>query len=70
MKLHSSVTIAKKRLQVLLVSDRVNCTPDNITKLNQELYKTISKYIEVNPHDFHVRISNSDIYITLTGDNY
>lgn len=36
-----SVLIAKDRLKVLLVSDRVNCTPDALEKVQLELYKTI-----------------------------
>lgn len=67
-KQHSSVSIAKNRLKVLLVSDRVNCTPDTLEKINLELYQTISKYIEVSPEDFHVRMTRSDIHITLTGE--
>lgn len=65
---HSSVSIAKNRLKVLLVSDRVNCTPDMFEKINLELYQTISKYIEVSPEDFHVQMTRSDIHITLTGE--
>ena len=44
-----SVSVAKDRLKALLVSDRVNCTPDTFDKIHTELYKTISKYIEVIP---------------------
>lgn len=65
---HSSVAIAKNRLKVLLVSDRVDCTPDKMEKLHMELYKTISKYIDVAADDFKVRITRSKITIKLTGD--
>ena len=34
-----SVLIAKDRLKVLLVSDRVNCTPDALEKVQLELYR-------------------------------
>lgn len=68
LKKHSSVSVAKNRLKVLLVSDRVDCTPDKLEKINLDLYKTISKYIDVKPDEFHVRITRSAIYINLTGD--
>ena len=37
----NSVVIAKDRLKVLLISDRVNCTPDTFEKLRNELYLTV-----------------------------
>ena len=67
-KKHSSVSVAKNRLKVLLVSDRVDCTPDKLEKINLDLYQTVSKYIDVNPEEFHVRITRSAIYINFTGD--
>jgi len=65
----SSVFIAKDRLKVLLVSDRVNCTPDALEKIKLELYKTVSKYIDVSLQDFEVKISRTNIHITLTGED-
>ncbi len=65
----SSVLIAKDRLKVLLVSDRVNCTPDTLEKFERELYKTVSKYIDVVPEKFDVQISHDNIQIKLTGED-
>lgn len=62
----TSVTIAKNRLKLLLISDRVNCTPDTFEKLKEELYATVSKYIEVTPEVFDVEITQSNIFIKLT----
>ena len=69
MKKNASVSIAKDRLKSLIISDRVNCTPDNLEKLHSDLYKTISKYIEIKTEEFDVKITNSCIYIKLTGEN-
>ena len=44
---HASVFIAKDRLRNLLVSDRVNCTHDSFEKMEKDLYRTISKYIDI-----------------------
>lgn len=65
---NSSVSIAKNRLKNLLVSDRVNCTPDAFEKIQTELYKTISKYIEIDPAEFEVHVTRSHIYVKLTGE--
>lgn len=65
----NSVIIAKDRLKALIVSDRVNCTPDTLEKIEKELYKTVSKYISVEENVFDVRITRNYIYITLTGEN-
>lgn len=68
-KKSSSVLIAKDRLKVLLVSDRVNCTPDTFDKIKFELYKTVSKYLDVAQDEFDVQISRTDIHIKLTGED-
>ena len=65
----SSVFIAKDRLKVLLVSDRVNCTPDALEKIKNELYRTVSKYMDVTPESFEVQIIRTDIHIKLTGED-
>lgn len=63
-----SVFVAKDRLKVLLVSDRMNCTPDAFEKVQAELYKTVSKYMEITPEEFDIQITRSTIFIKFTGD--
>ena len=64
----SSVKIAKDRLKTLLIADRIQCTPDMTEHFTKDEYLTISKYIELKPEDFHVKINRSDIQILLTGE--
>ena len=66
---NSSVSIAKDRLKGLLVSDRMNCTPDTLEKIETDLYRTISKYMSVEKSAFDVRITRNQINIKLTGEN-
>lgn len=65
-----SVTIAKKRLKSLIVSDRMECTSDMIDNFTKDLYRTVSKYIEVSPEKFQIRIQRSEIQITFTGEDF
>ena len=65
----TSVHIAKNRLKSLLVSARVNCTPDTFDKISLDIYKTISKYLEIVPEEFDVQITRSYIHIKLMGEN-
>lgn len=66
-----SVTIAKDRLKSLLIKDRVHCcAPDKFGQLKTELYRTISKYIEVTQENFEIQVTRSEINILLTGEKH
>ena len=65
-----SVTIAKKRLKSLIVSDRMECTSDMIDNFTKDLYLTVSKYIEISPEKFQIRIQRSEIQITFIGEDF
>ena len=41
MSVHS-VSIAKERLKNLLITDRIQCTPDAADRLTKDLYYTVS----------------------------
>jgi cell division topological specificity factor len=43
-----SAQSAKERLQLVLVHDRTDLTPDELEALKDELLKAISKYIEID----------------------
>ncbi len=66
----SSVSVAKDRLKVLVISDRVHCKPDACDKMRKELYQTLSKYIELTPEKFDIEITRTHIHIKLTGEEY
>ena len=67
-KKRTSVTIAKERLRLILSSDRVNSTPEYMERIAEELFLTVSKYIEITPENFTVQITQSDIHIQLAGE--
>ncbi|MGO5052323.1 cell division topological specificity factor MinE [Lachnospiraceae bacterium LCP25S3_G4] len=64
----ASVNVAKDRLKILLVSDRMNCSPDTIEKMENDIFIAISKYIEITPEEFKMKVTQSDIHIKITGD--
>lgn len=65
----ASVFIAKERLKNLLVSDRIQCTPDSVERLTKELYQTVSKYMDVERADLDIVITRNDIHIKYMGEN-
>lgn len=67
-KKRTLVTIAKERLRLILSSDRVNSTPEYMERIAEELFLTVSKYIEITPENFTVQITQSDIHIQLAGE--
>ncbi len=65
-----SVRIAKERIVNLLVTDRLQCTPGTTEDLSRDIFHTLSKYMEIKPEYFQVRITRSDIHIKYTGEKY
>ena len=64
----SSVSVAKSRLRTLVTSDRVSCAPDDYEKICRELYKSLSKYMELTEDNFRVDICRTHILISFAGD--
>ena len=60
---------AKKVLAFFKSINEINIKSFKASPLKIELYKTISKYIDVAPQDFDVQISRTNIHITLTGED-
>ena len=65
----NSGEIAKKRLQFVLIADRVGCTAEILEMIKDDMIKAISKYMEIVPEEFDVKMTNSYIYIKLTGED-
>ncbi|MCD7981869.1 MAG: cell division topological specificity factor MinE [Clostridiales bacterium] len=52
----NSGSLAKDRLKLLLVSDRVNCSPEVLEMIRADIVKAISKYIEIDTEELEIRI--------------
>lgn len=59
----TSVHIAKQRLQEVLSSDRLTCKTDLVPELKDDLYATLSKYIDLDPRTFDLQLKHSEIHI-------
>lgn len=54
-----SKSIAKERLKVLLISDRVDCSPEVMEMIRNDIIKVISKYMEINEKETDIHIKQS-----------
>ena len=56
----NSGTIAKKRLQILLISHRAGCTPEILEMLKNDMIKVISRYMMIDPEQLEVKVIHMD----------
>lgn len=55
----SSRDIAKDRLKILLISDRVNCSPEMMEMIKADIAKVISKYMKIDTKSMEIQISKT-----------
>ena len=61
--------IARDRLKILLISDRVNCSAEMIEMIKNDITKVISKYMKIDTQSMDIqimRISRFWTYIRMT----
>jgi cell division topological specificity factor len=63
MGLHSSV-IAKDRLKLLLLAERIQCSPNMLIMLKNDMIKTASKYVIIKEHMVSVSYNQTNNMIT------
>lgn len=54
-----SGNVARDRLKILLISDRVNCSPEMMEIIKNELALVISKYMMIDAGNMEVQISKT-----------
>ena len=55
----TSRQIAKDRLKILLISDRVNCSPELMELIKNDISKVISKHMKIDTANMEIQISKS-----------
>ena len=53
----SSRQVAKDRLKILLISDRVNCSPEMMELIKNDIAKVISKYLKIDSDNIEILIN-------------
>ena len=56
----NSGSIAKKRLEFLLIADRAGCTPEILEMLKNDMIKVISRYMTIDPENLEIKIIHMD----------
>ena len=52
----SSCQVAKDRLKILRISDRVNCSPEMMELIKADITKVISKYMRIDTDHMEIEI--------------
>lgn len=52
-----SKNIAKERLQLVLVHDRSDCSPELVERIKRDIMKTLSEYVDINEREFDIEIT-------------
>ncbi|MBR1692414.1 MAG: cell division topological specificity factor MinE [Lachnospiraceae bacterium] len=55
--------IAKDRLKILLISDRINCSPEVMKLIKRDIAKVITKYIQIDPSKMEIQVSKRKINV-------
>lgn len=58
-KRKKSNEIAKDRLKILLISDRVNCSQEMMEMIKQDIAKVISKYMKIDTKSMEIQITKT-----------
>ncbi len=53
----TSREVAKDRLKILLISDRVNCSPEMMELIKMDIAKVISKYMKIDAANMEILIN-------------
>ncbi len=50
--------IAKERLKLLLIHDRISCSPELLEMMKADILAVITKYVEVDLDDLTIQVSS------------
>lgn len=64
----ASKEIAKERLKLVLVHDRVSVSPQLIERMKEDMIRVISEYMEIRQDEIEIQLSRSDGSVSLTAN--
>lgn len=63
-----SKEIAKERLRLVLVHDRVNVSPQFMEVLKEDMIKVITNYMEINEKEMEVNLTQTQSSVALVAN--
>lgn len=64
----SSKNVAKERLQLVLIHDRADISPDVMEDLRKELIEVISHYMEIDARNIELELEKEDRSVALVAN--
>lgn len=58
-KKNQSGSVAKDRLKLVLIHDRMNCSTELLEMMRADIIEVISKYVEIDKEDLNIEVSNT-----------
>ena len=59
LRFRKTKTIAKDRLKILLISDRMSCSPKTMDDIRDDIAKLLSKYMKIDVNTMEIQISKT-----------
>lgn len=56
----TSREVAKERLQLVLVHDRSNLSPEQVERMKDEILEVIARYVEFDRQSVNIRLMNQE----------
>lgn len=63
-----SAQLAKERLKLVLIHDRTDLTPQELSALKDELIAVISRYVEIDPNEVKIDMTQEGREQRLVAD--
>ncbi len=57
-KRNQSGSVAKDRLKLVLIHDRMNCSTELLEMMRADIIEVISKYVEIDKDELNIELSN------------
>ena len=65
-KRKKSSQIAKDRLKILLISDRIDCSPEVMEMIKKDIAKILCKYMQIDTSTLELEFSTASVRLTWT----
>lgn len=59
-KKNKSSSVAKDRLKLVIIHDRMNCSTELLEMMRVDILEVISKYVDIDTEELNIEISNME----------